>query len=577
MVNLFDVNHLKIYLFSIVFYLFTVLQLTASDTISVSIYKFHIDHEIKLIIINQNVSDINYQYPLNKSVILCDNYYTFQDSVETITIGTLYDVKDVNNDNYVLYFTNLPIVHINTNNIIVDEPRVHATFLMAQYDHPIITSDIGIEIRGGTSQHLPKKSYRIEFWADTIGSQKVNVQLLGMRTDDDWNLQAMYNEPLRLRNKVGFEIWNSIHEIYYTFLEPEAASGVRMEYIELFLNSEYKGIYALSERIDSKQLKLKSYNENIRGQLFKGVAWGASTFTSVPDYDNSSIFWGGFKYIFPKEEIQWSQLYQLIHFIVKAEDEIFYSDYYHKIRLDNTIDYFILLNLLRALDNTGKNVYIGRYNKHHPYFFIPWDLDGSFGLFWDGTLITDTLGILTNGYYDRVIKDCATGKFARSLSKRWHELREDKLSHATIMNKFYHHHNYLFSNGSYNREALAWPAYSYDNEQLNYISEWLKARLDFLDVEFKQICKDEVTENEENYFSIYPNPVTTHIYIDLMDYDLPVNASIMSISGQELLSWTIKDNNSILDISGISQGIYLMVFKSNDFNFVKKIIICSGE
>ena len=66
------------------------------------------------------------------------------------------------------------------------------------------------------------------------------------------------------------------------------------ENVELVINNEYRGVYTLSERVDRKQLKLRKYeNGSIRGELYKGVGWGASTNTSLPEYDNKKILWGG--------------------------------------------------------------------------------------------------------------------------------------------------------------------------------------------------------------------------------------------------------------------------------------------
>ena len=101
-----------------------------------------------------------------------------------------------------------------------------------------------------------------------------DVSLLGMRDDDDWNLQAMFNEPLRIRNRSCFEIWDNIYTLPYKEEEPDAVAGIKMKYSDLFLNNEYLGIFAVGERIDRKQLKLKKYKDgSIRGELYKGAYW----------------------------------------------------------------------------------------------------------------------------------------------------------------------------------------------------------------------------------------------------------------------------------------------------------------
>ena len=43
------------------------------------------------------------------------------------------------------------------------------------------------------------------------------------------------------------------------------------------------------------------------------------------------------------------------------------------IELDNVIDHFIFINLVQGNDNTGKNMYICRYDDNYSLFFVPWD------------------------------------------------------------------------------------------------------------------------------------------------------------------------------------------------------------
>lgn len=144
---------------------------------------------------------------------------------------------------------------------------------MIETNQSFLEFHIGIQYRGGWSQSLPKKSMEIEFWTDSTGTETVDHSLLGMRSDDDWNLQAMYNEPLRIRSKTSNDLWRMINTLHYQNQEPKAINGIRMKYVELFVNNEYRGLYCLGEKVDRKQLKLKKYNGNIRGELYKGVSW----------------------------------------------------------------------------------------------------------------------------------------------------------------------------------------------------------------------------------------------------------------------------------------------------------------
>lgn len=322
-----------------------------------------------------------------------------------------------------------------------------------------------------------------------------------MRSDDDWNLQAMYNEPLRIRSKSNYELWNKIDQLYYNKEEPKAQSGVQQEYIELFINDSYRGVYALSEKVDRKQLKLKKYkDEEIRGELYKAIAWGPTQFYSTPIVDSNSKRWGGYKYNYPKDEINWSNIYEFVDFVINEDSVSFYNTYKSKFSVNNAVNYFIFLNLIRATDNTGKNLYVAKYDKYEPYFFVPWDLDGSFGVIWNGTHENITNDILTNGFYTRLLSDNTKGGFTDKLTKRWNQLRKETLTVESILKTINTHHNYLKSNGVYEREQRAWKDCNkyLDLDNLHYTSEWLENRFNYLDSIFNN---PNLLANKETTFT----------------------------------------------------------------------------
>ena len=143
----------------------------------------------------------------------------------------------------------------------------------------------------------------------------------------------------------------------------------------------------MSEQIDRVQLKLKKNTDTeIRGELYKGYTWDDAVLFNNPDAtpNNNSLTWSGYEYRYPTEIVDWSNAEELINFVANSTNEEFTADIGNRFDIENLIDYFILLNLARILDNRGKNIYLCRYDKDEPYFFAPWDLDGSWGLLWNG-------------------------------------------------------------------------------------------------------------------------------------------------------------------------------------------------
>ena len=544
----------------------------ASNVLEVNNGFYHIDNKKHIIVVNQKISSSVFLSSSEyKTQILFDKLYDLEEPIKVIDTSKYYVVK-VDGIDYVLYFTELPIINIDTEHVIVDTPSVLADFSMSETNGTVSRYSIGVEIRGGSSQSRPKKSYELSFLTDKISGTSQDVTFLSMRTDNKWNLQAIYNEPLRVRSKVANELWQDIHQIYYKGKEPEAKNGIDMAYAEVFINSEYKGIYTLSERVDRKQLKLKKYSNGITGELYKGSYWDKPVvYSGLYDFNNKNEEWGGFEYKHPEEETNWSNIYNFIDFVINSNDQVFNEEYSKKFNVANAVDYFILLNLLRATDNTGKNLYIAKYKVGEPYYYVPWDLDGVLGTDWTGNRSNYTNDILSNGFYDRLLKDRSTSGFCAKIASRWRELRASVITEESIMSKFENENNYLADNNAYEREMLAWDEYKYNVSDLSYTKAWLKNRIAFLDKTFAQyesVLSAKISQ--DNSIKIYPNPVNGYMFIecDAQVYEV----CIQDINGKIVSVYSLKGNKNKIDVSNLSKGMYLATLKSEK-SFVKKKII----
>lgn len=558
------------FLLKIIFILIAANTLKANDTIRINSNQVFIDSKNRLIVTNENIDSINSKWPNLKTHVFLNEACIFTSPISNIKKGEKYTIYiPSKNSNYSVYFSELPIVSINTDKTIIDETNVLANFKMVESNQNLIESFIGIQYRGAYSQSLPKKSMEIEFWTDNTGVNKKDYSLLGMTTTDGWNLQAMYNEPLRIRSKTNNDLWRMINTLHYKDKEPNALNGIIMKYVELFLNNEYRGLYCLGEKVNRKQLKLKKYDGTIRGELYKGYSWEpGSTFYAVSPFNNESLTWNGFEYKHPNEAINWSNLYNLIDFAANSSDEDFFNNYQNYFVLDNLVDYYIFLNLLRATDNTGKNTYIAKYNKNDKYFYVPWDLDGSFGTIWDGSKDFTYNDLLSNKLYDRLFYDYKQDGFREKLKKKWFSLRSTFIKHDALMLLFNSNHNYLLNNGIYNREALIWQEYNYDIGNLEYMSNWIDNRLNYLDSKFTEnILSVEKTDNKKESIKIFPNP--THSFFQISNITKKTKITILDNTGKNVLEKEISPAENI-NIEGLQNGLYLVKIENSVFKLIKK-------
>lgn len=98
--------------------------------------------------------------------------------------------------------------------------------------------DMDIKGRGNSTWILPKKPYQIR-----LSSKE---KLLGMPSAKKWVLLANAYDESNLRNKIIFDFAENAEQ-WWT---PHA------NYVDLYINNEYRGIYLLSEKVEVKKNRL---------------------------------------------------------------------------------------------------------------------------------------------------------------------------------------------------------------------------------------------------------------------------------------------------------------------------------
>ncbi|MEM7187003.1 MAG: CotH kinase family protein, partial [Bacteroidota bacterium] len=327
-----------------------------------------------------------------------------------------------------------PEIRITSFDSIPNEPKVEARF---SYVKDTISYEewIAIELRGNSSLRYPKKSYDLEIRVDSTSETSKDLQLGSMRSDDDWILNSVYNEPLKLRSYFSNQLWSEMVASRDTAGTRNGQAGIKADFVEVYLNDAYQGIYLLSEQVDRKLLKVKKMQgDTVRGLIYKAGSYADGTnFRKAETFSNALPIWSGFEMDYPYEnfESHWEELYKFVDLVVNGNEKSFAATVNKELDLDNAIDYFIFINLLRATDNMGKNYFLARRDVESPFYLIPWDLDGVLGTIQDGKRISTTNDILTNGLFDRLFAE-NPWNYRERLKERWkalraHELELDKM------------------------------------------------------------------------------------------------------------------------------------------------------
>lgn len=451
----------------------------AFSQITFSSDKYGVDVSRRLILCNQFQTPV----PLGTTVLIFDKTYTLSSPINSISLGDKLTATASGNS-YTIVFTDIPIVKISVSDIedINLETEINGEISILDQEDPY-NSKMKIKVRGASSATLAKKSYRVQLKSDDWSSNK-DTTLFGLREDKRWLMLAMHNERLRLNNKVSHDLWMRMHKLYYQNLEPEAVSSIRSLYVEAFINNKYNGVYLFTEDTDRKQYKLKKTKSDgtIRGELYKADTHGATQFLSLPAKSPlSSDVWGGWEMKYPDEDtFDWTNLYDFTDFVRNSSNANFISQIGAKLKLDNAMDYFIFLNMVRGTDNDGKNTFLAKYDTGEPYFYGVWDLDGTLGYYYTGHVQNVVNDIMSNFLFDRLIS-LNPQEFKNKLATRWFSLRDNTLSIDSLHYNVDLQYNRLLVNKVYEREYSKWSqSYTHTNE-VDYLKDWMVRRVAWLD------------------------------------------------------------------------------------------------
>ncbi len=196
--------------------------------------------------------------------------------------------------------SNLPIVLITTDGgvEIPDSPRVLASMKiiyrgegLRNYVTDQNTSEylnyngrIDIEIRGSSSQVLPKKPYGLTTKkADNISNN--NVSLLGLPAENDWILNGLVFEPSLIRDYLNYNLSRRMGEY-----------ASRTVYCEVVINGRYNGLYLLQEKIKADLNRVNVLKIGVADNQFPNITGGYIT-KSDKTTGGDPIAWGMSSYI----------------------------------------------------------------------------------------------------------------------------------------------------------------------------------------------------------------------------------------------------------------------------------------
>lgn len=403
-----------------------------------------------------------------------------------------------------------------TASLIVDEPKNPGTFHLTsgEYSQDTGVLDMGIEFRGSTSQIFDKKSFSLELVKADDPTDELKLVLLDLRKDGDWILDASYRDTSFVRNIIGHDIFNDMRP--YAHIDEngdqKGQATIRGHLTEVSLNGQYHGVYVLSEKVDRKLLGLKKITvptDAAGNELFNQIDFtdpdngsvlykADSNFATLDFVDTARV---DFEQKYPDidDVARWEPLENLINFITLSSDAEFISQVGNIIDIDSAVDFWLMTSVIANTDSLKKNYYLARSGPGK-FFFVPWDNDASFGMWWNGERIDWSFAYWNadeNALIRRLTNLPQTG-FNAKLKQRWNQLRNTLFTEQALTARFDEYHAKLDARdatgeSARERNRARWPdsgGQGVNNPEIGttaYISIWIQDRLAFLDAQINSL------------------------------------------------------------------------------------------
>lgn len=399
-----------------------------------------------------------------------------------------------------------------------------ATFTLYEADS-VSTYACRVRRRGATSLVYDKPNYAIKVVDDEGEDQ--DVRLCGMRKDNYWVLDGMASDYGKVRNRVSMDLWlDYSRPPYHQEAEPKAVNGYRGRYVEVWVNDRYEGLFCLMERVDRKQLKLKKYKKaheapdadsvpqlvpaHHRGLLYKAVN-GTQTRTPYLLYqsnepDNTRHSYDGMQGEYPDvaagEPWTWEPLRNNIYYLAAKTSTTFNKHIGEYYDVPVFIDYVLLVDLLVATDNVGKNVMYWMYDQSSAdqrLGITPWDLDTTWGRNYMGSPVSASKELSSKSNFDTRFRKWYKD-YDQILANRYAELRDSLWQAEALMARFDAYFDLFALTGAWDRELARWGASNCKTRDLgqerDYLRQWISGRLAFLDETYGYASQPEEPEPE---------------------------------------------------------------------------------
>ena len=461
-----------------------------------------------IVYITQNLENAGWEGALTAGdgMLFFEKNEAFKDKASAIADGTAFGLWYISGDSFFncsVVFSGMPIMSLNSMWEIGEDEWGGSMELYDRYRVGLEyqATPANYHYRGAYSLKYDKKSYKLN-----LSDEKLS--LCGLRKDDDWILNALYDDIGLIRNATCYRLWNELT----TSNSVDGDVTCECEFIELVVNHEYLGVYLLQDRIDKKKTGVTDED-----YLYKQKDWVRPT-------DENDVHGSDYGRAF---DVKWpldAEEDNSTKHVAKEPMKEFMKDTYYpgrsdatydeicdELYLDNAIDYLIYSMVLYAGDNLYKNSYFGAIHQEddsYRFYEIPWDLNSTFGILRGYSMET---GRAADGdcwnYVGETLYRKNPKEFGALVKERYEELRSSVLSEENMKGVAEEYIDYTVNTGAYGRNLEKYPQFDSGDATYDYEKIWsrdemmtfIDERMAFLDEYMEKVGNGEVilTDDEE--------------------------------------------------------------------------------
>ncbi|MBM6408665.1 CotH kinase family protein [Lacticaseibacillus rhamnosus] len=330
-----------------------------------------------------------------------------------------------------------------------------------------------LSIQGDSSATYAKKNYKLKLYSDAACTTKAKF-----KPSPSWInegtlvLKANWIDATHALNIVSAKLFAAITQnranVNSNLLNASMLGQIQGIPSLLYTNSSFHGLYTINTRKDENLFGFGDVPTNA-GVLeaqngFKDKGFGKPEIVITDDIKanpNADI-----EVQVGKTTVEFqAATNRLAQFVSQSDDSTFHDQFRQYLDLDAVIDFLIFYQVAECSDSYIKNIEYTTYDGKI-WMLIPYDLDSTWGLNWDGKTIFDPeMDMLNTGLTSKnfdnfklnTLLNRTLKAFKPEIKARYAELRTSVLTPDKVTSMFEEFMNSVGTN-AYAKELSRWPA-----------------------------------------------------------------------------------------------------------------------